>query len=257
MPSIDNLINQVDQIEKGEFPNAQEAVKTATEVVQRTWIDYASGVTVTYSKGTFVVRSVTGEYRRSIVEGLKYPALGDKLTGEVSSHAPHAESIEDGIPAFDMKKTHLDGPKAKTAEDGTKYITVPFRHQTPGHTILADAMPQAVYERAKTLAISRRNQLEAGGGKYVWGDRLEESHGGEKEKPHWSTGRYTGMVKMGEPPHTGYLTFRRLSENSLPEAWQHPGVEARPVSEAVKENTEEEVKELIKLGFELDLGGLV
>ena len=259
LPNLDSILDQLEKMERGSLPYTQEAVKTATEVVQRRWIDYISGVQVVYSGGTFRVRSVTGEYMRSVVDGLSYPALGDRLTGEVTSLSPHGRIVEDGIKPFDMKQTHLNGPKAKVGASGKKYVTVPFRHNVPGQGVTANAMPEAVYQKAKHLAVSRRNgalRTWWTGRKYTWGDRLPAADGGAKEKPHWSTGRYTGMVKAGAPGHSQYLTFRRLSENSPAEAWQHPGKEPRPVTEAVTENSRQEVIDLIRTGFEVDLATL-
>ena len=249
IPALDGVLRHLERMEQGELTDTQEAVRTSTELVQRTWLDMISGHTVTYSGGTFVVRSVTGEYRRSVVDGLSYPYNGDSLTGEVSATSPHAGYVERGIPAHDMKTTHLNGPRVQRGKDGSRYITVPFRHQTPGNNVLGSAMPQQVYEQAKQLAVSRR----ANGLQTHWGERLGEEHGGEREKGHWTTGRYTGMVKMGDSGHTSYMTFRRLSENSLPEAWRHPGVAPRPVTKALQEKAEPMVIDLIRTGFELDL----
>ncbi len=258
-PELEEIIKRIEAGEKGDLPYTQEAVKAGTELVQRTWINYISGHRVTYSGGSFIVRVVTGDYLRSVIQGVSYPALGDKLTGEVTSLSPHGRIVEEGVKPFDMKQTHLSGPKVKVSKDGSKYITVPFRHQVPGQTALADAMPRQVYEQAKRMAISRRNNILRKfftGRSYSWGDRLPREYGGEKEKPHWTTGRYTGMVKMTGRPHTSYLTFRRLSEKSKPEAWQHPGVDPRPVTQAVVENTQEEIIDLIRTGFEVDLVNL-
>ena len=256
LPDLDSILDEIEKMEKGSLPYTQEAVKAGTELVQRTWIDYISGHTVTYSGGIFVVRVVTGDYLRSIVNGLSYPALGDKLTGEVASLSPHGRIVEEGVKPFDMKQTHLSGSKVKVSKDGSKYITVPFRHQTPGSGVLANAMPKQTYEQAKRLAVSRRNNILKkwwSGRSYAWGDRMPREMGGQKEKPHWTTGRFTGMIKMTGKPHTSYLTFRRLSEKSKPEAWQHPGVEARPVTQAVVENTQDEIIDLIRTGFEIDI----
>lgn len=256
LPDLSAILNQLDKMEQGELPYTQEAVKAGTELVQRTWIDYISGHTVTYSGGTFVVRVVTGDYLRSVVNGLSYPALGDKLTGEVASLSPHGRIVEDGVKPFDMKQTHLSGAKVKLSKSGSRYITVPFRHQVPGHGVLASAMPKELYNTVKQMAISRRNNILREwwtGKKYTWGDRLPRESSEQKEKPHWTTGKYTGMVKMAGKPHTSYLTFRRLSEKSKPEAWQHPGVEARPVTQAVVENTRDEIIDLIRMGFEIDI----
>lgn len=257
-PNMNHILDELEKMGR-DLPYTQEAVKTSTEVVQRRWIEYASGARVVYSGGSFVVKSVSGEYMRSIVDGLSYPALGDKLTGEVTSLSKHGRIIEEGIKPFDMKTTHLNGAKTKTGKDGSRYVTVPFRHSTPGNSVAANAMPEQVYQNAKTLATSRKNGVIRSWydkNQYSWGGRLPSSKGGQREKPHWSTGRYTGMVKMGLSGHSQYLTFRRISENSPPEAWLHPGKEPRPVTEAVVENSRDEVIDLIRTGFELDLATL-
>jgi hypothetical protein len=127
LPNLSRILDELDKFGQ-ELPYTQEAVKTATEIVQRTWIDYISGQQVTYSGGTFRVNVVTGDYVRSIINGVSYPALGDKLTGEVTSLSPHANIVEEGIRPFDMKTTHLSGAKVKYAKDAP--VTLPFRSVT-------------------------------------------------------------------------------------------------------------------------------
>lgn len=249
LPEVSKIIQA---LSSNELPWTEKAVEESTNIIQRTWIDFASGVTVSYSGGTFRVRSVSGEYRRSIIDGIVYPVFGDKLTGEVTSLSPHGRFVEYGIRPYDMKQTHLSGSKVKISKKGTKYVTIPFRHNVPGQNAIGDAMPDQVYQQAKQMMYSRRYD----DGSYSWGDRLPSSLGGANEKPHWTTGKYTGMVKMGQPGHSQYLTFRRLSENSKPEAWRHPGTDPRPVTEAVSEKVKDQVISLIRTGFEVDLSNM-
>ena len=259
LPDVDRIIRQLEKMGGGELPYTQEAVKTAAEVIQRYWINFISGATVQYSGGTFKVNNVSGQYMRSVAEGLQYPMDGDKLTGGVVSLSPHGQIVEDGIKPFDMKQTHLKGAHVKVGKDGKRYITVPFRHNTPGSNTIGQAMPKDVYKHAMNLAISRRNGLLIhwyAAKKYEWGGRLSKALGGAIQRPHWTTGKYSGMVKMGNEGHSQYLTFRRLSENSKPEAWKHPGTKPRPVTEAVEEAAQDEVTQLIRTGFEVDLASL-
>jgi hypothetical protein len=185
------------------------------------------------------------------------------MTGEVFSTSPHRNFIEDGQPARDMKADLLASPKAKTNKEGKKWMTVPFRHGAPG-TQGIQAMPQNVYALAKQLGFSRRNGALKGlitGQKYTWNGRLKASPQGQRSHSGnhpgkgytWKSGQFSGMVKMGQRGHSQYLTFRRVSENSDPKSWQHPGVRPKPIREAVVENTREDVLELIRRGFEMDL----
>jgi hypothetical protein len=259
LPNLESIIKAVDSAASGSLQYTQEAVKSAlTDVVQRTWIEYASGVTVHYSGGTFVVHTVSGEYVRSIQEGLH---MTDSLTGEIVTTSPHGAIIESGVSAYDMKVGLLASPKAKHGKGGSTFITVPFRHGTPGTTTMAP-MPKATYKQAKQLGYSRKNDSLTSrmGTQYTWGGRLKNTSEGQRSKLvakgrnyTWKTGLFSGMVKMGKQNHSQYLTFRRVSSNSDPNSWQYPAVPARPIREAVIENTREEVLQLIRNGFEMDL----
>lgn len=260
LPNIDSVIKAYEKAGQGALPYTKEAIRTATEIIQRTWIEYASGVTVSYSGGTFKINVVSGEYIRSIQDGVRFP---DDLTGEVFTEIPYASIIEEGQRARDMKPALLASSKAKVSKKGTRFITVPFRHGTPD-TLTLPPMPKHIYEQAQQLAYSRvNNKLVAffTRRKYTWGGRLPDTDEGMRThvQPHagagytWKSGKYSGMVRMGNKRHSQYLTFRRVSENSDPASWQHPGVKPRPVTEAVAENTKEEVLNLIRRGFELDL----
>lgn len=261
LPSLDNILQAVERAGRGDLKFTKDAVRSATvDLVQRTWIEYASGVQVTYSGGTFRVNSVTGEYMRSIQDGLRFP---EDLTGEVFTTSPHASIIEDGIDPYDMKPGLLASPKAKRNKDGSKYITVPYRHGTPG-TVGMPSMPKNVYAMANKLGFSRRNSAIKAlftGRKYEWNGRLKEQPQGQRSHfgSHpgsgytWKSGQYSGMVRAGGKGHSQYLTFRRVSENSDPKSWQHPGVSPRPIREAVVENTRADVLALIRRGFEMDL----
>lgn len=267
LPNLDTIITNLEEAENAsgrKLPYTKEAVRAATtDLIQRTWIQYASGAFVTYSGGTFRINTITGEYVRSIQDGLRFR---EDLTGEVFTTSPHGVIIEKGQRARDMKPGLLASPRAKTNKEGKRYITVPFRHGTPG-TVGLPPMPKEVYSAAKNLAYSRREQgLSSSNKQYVWGGRYKQ--GVERDAqygmrvhiaPHpgagyqHRSGIYEGMVRMGKGRHTQYLTFRRVSENSDPRSWQHPGVPPRPIREAVIENTREEVLQLIRRGFEMDL----
>lgn len=261
LPNLDGIIKSVEEAGRGNLPYTREAVKAAlTDVIQRTWIEYASGATVSYSGGSFVVHVVSGEYVRSIQEGFKMDA--DQLSGEIVTTSKHGAIIEDGITAYDMKQGLLNSQKAKVAKDGSRYITVPFRHGTPGAATIP-SMPKHIYKEAKQLGYSRRNgglKGQSMGRSYTWGGSLKSSSEGQRSKilPNgqrytWKAGQFSGMVRMGKQNHSQYFTFRRISTKSDPNSWQYPGVPPRPIRAAVIENTREEVLQLIRNGFEMDL----
>jgi hypothetical protein len=264
LPNMNSVLQAVEKAGQGDLPHTKQAVRAATtDLIQRTWLQYAQGATVHFSGGTFKVNSITGAYVRSIQDGVRFP---DDLTGEVFTTSPHGSIIEKGIKPFDQKRALLNSPKAKRNKDGGRYITVPFRHGTP-NTVGLTPMPANVHAIAQNLGFSRRNGLLKSmwtQQRYSWGGKLGKSAQGQRSQIGgarqengrgytWKTGMYSGMVRMGRPGQTQYMTFRRVSDNSDPRSWQHPGVKPRPIREAVVENTREDVLQLIRSGFEMDL----
>ncbi len=167
------------------------------------------------------------------------------LVGEL----PNA--IENGKAPFDMKPGLLAGPNAKRTKAGKRYNTVPFRHGTPGTTgkRVGTPMPftgvnakgkqtSMIYTEARKLSPS----VEGVGGKTVWGGRAGDFGGfGIKTQPavkggrpgayKWKFSPYAGMVKIAKTykkaTQNQYATFRRVSDNSDPNSWWHPGIKAK------------------------------
>ncbi|WP_311080957.1 hypothetical protein [Paenibacillus polymyxa] len=258
LPALDDIIARLSNGQR--LPYTRTAVQAATtELVQATWIQYASGAQVSFSGGNFRVGVQTGDYVRSIQDGLRFP---DDLTGEVFTTSAHGAAIESGQDARDLKPSLLASPKAKTGANGKKYITVPFRHGTPGAATMP-TMPKSIYTQARSLSFSRvLSPLPTRS--YSWGGRIKEDDTGKRshvgEHPGagytWKAGKYQGLVKMGQPGHTQYLTFRRLSENSSKKSWMRPAIKPKPIRQAVIENTREQVQDMIVQGFQQDLAAM-
>ncbi|MGF6354068.1 hypothetical protein ABIE27_001978 [Paenibacillus sp. 4624] len=258
LPALDHILANLSKGRR--LPYTRAAVQAATmDLIQETWIQYASGAQVSFSGGSFRVGVQTGDYVRSIQAGLRFP---DDLTGEVFTTSPHGAAIEDGQAAKDMKPGLLGSSKAKTGAKGKKYITVPFRHGAPRTSTMA-AMPKSVHAQAKKLQVSRVTTALPTR-TYSWGGRIQKDDTGKRSHmgAHpgagytWKTGKYQGLVKMGRPGQEQYLTFRRLSEDSSPKSWMRPTIKPKPIRDAVLENTREQVQEMIVQGFQQDLAAM-
>jgi hypothetical protein len=255
------------------LPHTSAAVGEATELAQREWMHAASGVDVSFAGKTFRVRRRTGAYARSIQDGLEYPADGEPLRGRVTASSDHAEAIERGSPARDMKDGLLAGPRARISKTGQRYTIIPFRHNTPTASATGQPMPAEVYKQAKKLAYTQvvgTKQEKNADGKMV--TRNVYSHGGQlnvgqgigwrsriqpqgHEHTH-AVSIFHGMVRMGSPKQSSFMTFRVVSEASPPNSWWSPAIEPRPVSEAVAEGVQERAVLMVRRGFELDLQSL-
>lgn len=136
----------------------------------------------------------------------------DKNEIDKSSKKPlsmFVDMTEEGVSPWSIKDALLESKKAKTNAKGLKYIIIPFRWRTPNkgqkhRSQFTDVMPQNVYKMIK------------GGG------RLPKDE---------SLGYMAGMVKYEKKHHSGYYTFRAISEKS--EGWQHPGKVSVPVYKRV------------------------
>lgn len=152
-----------------------------------------------------------------------------------------ALAIEEGKGAWDEKPFFANSPKRKTKMGGGWYLTVPFRHATPGAVAEAGAfksvLPQEIYDIAKNNGGRgvRANQLPS---QYqVLGVRGEVRTAAGAVVPAYThkAPQYQGLVRIeisstgkeAERGRGGYFTFRRVSDKSDPHSWYHPGFEAR------------------------------
>jgi hypothetical protein len=161
--------------------------------------------------------------------------------------------LENGWGGGDMKPFLLKGRSAKQGVNGP-YATVPIRHGAPGGSgragapmgsqevkrgmsrTQAEMLGKNIHREAKKLAATTSHS-SAG---TTWGKRLDARVSGRLGAPkhqNATTGAphksdlYSGMVKSQKTykkaTQNQYITFRRVSMNSDPGSWVHPGIDAR------------------------------
>ena len=177
-------------------------------------------------------------------------------------------AIENGKAPFDMKPGLLNGPHSKLGKNG-RYNTVPFRHGTPGTTgkRVGEPMPitghtptgcptSLIYVAAKKLKPS----VEGSAGSTTWGGRTGDFGGygirtklpvksGRPAPYTWKSSPYASMYKIAKTYNSAtqnqYVTFRRVSSNSDPASWWHPGIKARRLVNQVGDYMNDIVKRII------------
>jgi hypothetical protein len=168
----------------------------------------------------------------------------------VSSDNDAVAGLENGVPAVDMKLWPATSPRAKVTAKGTKFLTIPFRHNTPGSTATAPAMPRSVYDAARGLGAAqitgRKLRVNAHGDpvpayRYLWSSSLSAGHA-PKLKPEHRTDPYAGMVRMETSTKgkksSAYLTFRTLSGNSPAGSWIIPAKPAQYIAQDLAERAQ-------------------
>jgi len=148
--------------------------------------------------------------------------------------------IEQGIDSFDMKDGFLNGPNAKQGRDGKRYNTIPFSVGTPGalqENFNGGIMPEEVYSVAKQKNANQPVQ------KSDLPKQFREPQKKQIQLPQsksfveyqHKTSIYEGISKTKDSVtgQTSYKSFRRVSDNSDPASFIHPGIDAHHIGEKV------------------------
>lgn len=210
-------------VDKAVFPLLHQAVNAIGKQTAYNW-----------QESVYKAKLWSGE-KDAYAKSISWTMTGD-FSGVVTATYKYAEDIESGRPARDLKRMLNTSNKVRVTSKGTRFLYIPFRHNTPGNNALASAMPQDVYDLAKNMQASmitgqttRKSGLNAMDIKtkqfltvpqntYKWGDRLPAGLAA-KLKPHHKSDPYAGMVKFdtntpGGSKSSQYLTFRTMSEKS-------------------------------------------
>jgi hypothetical protein len=218
----------------------------AQDNLKSTSKDYIAGLRIEGIKGSRAVIS--------LVDGTP---PGNRIPG----------MIEQGFKGGDMRGWMFNGPRAKTAKAGHKYLSVPFRHGVPGTTgrNVGRAMPPSIHRAAQklTATLSRPGPAVGGatGRTTIYGKRLHPTADGvgpkargilnHKEKPWHATSIYMGMIRKEKTYETDtqgqYTTFRTISQKVIRgardentgealEHWRHPGIRPRHFARATQKH---------------------
>lgn len=223
-------------VDRTVFPLVAQAVRAIAQEAQLNWME-----AVKNSKLWSVEKNA---YYNSIE--IRYPT---DLSAEVFTRYTYAAEIETGRPPRDLKLMLNTSSKVRRTKDGRRFLVIPMRHNTPGNTALAPAMPSSIYALAKDMKlssvtgegmrpsgevtnlspkkgmsaahkqapflsnISTKKTFMVPSNSYSYGHRLRSAD--LKHESKLNQRRYAGMLRMNES--TGgsmYLTFRVMMEGS-------------------------------------------
>lgn len=172
--------------------------------------------------------------RAEYLLGLQFDSIvmpyDSPLSGAVVLKGKLPNMIENGWNQFDMKIGFSNSPRIKKKKDGGWYLTIPYRHMTPGAYMYGNAMPKDVYGVAKKL---NPYQSGAGNTSLNWQSPAGKSWTGYQHKTNY----YNGMVRIVKSyqraTQSQYMTFRRVSDKSDPMSWWHPGYHGAHIAESL------------------------
>lgn len=171
------------------------------------------------------LRSTRAEYVNSIVVNKeRYNIATVELMGVVPN------MVEQGASPFDMKVGFEKSSKKTTKLDGGWYLTIPFQHAISGSVgeQFSSVMPDNVTNEARKLkpkeSMTMGKLPESAQGKGFRPKIVMESKAFAEYK-HKSA-KYEGLTKSQKKGHSGYTTFRRVSDKSDDDSWIHTGMPA-------------------------------
>jgi hypothetical protein len=187
-----------------------------------------------------------------------YSASSGADVFEVQLVGKMPNNFEFGMESFDMKEIRpgwLGGKKAKTAKDGSKYATIPFKHST-GNSPRFDYTGKA---KEANLKMHLRNAVRNYGlNRMVRAASGAVKEGAVKRIPNnaavhnYLSGltRYQvttrGTTQGGLPRGSSQLmTFRRISTKSDPESWIHPGLDGANILPMVESWVDQQMDKII------------
>lgn len=169
--------------------------------------------------------------------------------------------IESGANAFDMKEGFKNSKYVKRTipvynakgglirPGGEWYLTIPFRHGTPGivgQAGFANEMPQEIYDimvhRARGVALKKHEIPEPYDVPKSRAAILDENGKTLFAEYKHKSSIFEGLTKRSaaynKVVQNTYGTFRRAGENSDPDSWIHKGIKAHNLAEKAIKQTD-------------------
>lgn len=253
---LQELHARLSLISENALPATSSAVRAGALIARETWRGFATGGAL--PGVTEKLKRPQGGYARSI---------RSRQTGafeyEIYSDSKVAAWIENGTSDIDdMRKTHLNGPKARMSAAGYPYLIVPFQWGTGNGSIRSG--PKNIVPKSLVAAMRNTNFKSS----KVTGKYLESNNHGNKVSRYtysWgnrvhSDGNSDGMVRFDQSGgsnkrYGGYFTFRIISANPKSSGgWSRKGMPARHVTRAVSEAVRNDINKLVESGIREDLG---
>lgn len=237
------------------IPGVRQAIRDAMAKIPSIAIDRIS------QRANAVLHTTAPMYNRGLTEPGSISVSGDTVTIALVGAFPNA--LETGFEAFDIKAGLLRHA-TRFSKQGLPYVDVPFRHgMTPGGTSNMQSAPADV-RKAMTQAVWRaqaalRRQGASAVDVATASARLRQTTPGREFDRTLMIGGQgvTTRVKHRQGIHddllrtavyghgkaiSTYRTFRRVSANSDPLAWWHPGFHGVKIFDKIAPTLEADVK---------------
>lgn len=171
--------------------------------------------------------------RMDYLMGLSSVKMEGSTKGRIDLVGAFPIMTETGYSGFDIKDGFKNSPKRKKKKNGW-YLTIPYRHYTNSSS--PTGMPPEIMKNAKKLG--DRETLKEALVREL-GFEPQTSFTGYK----WKNSKYDNLQRIiktypSGKVHSTYMTFRRVSNNTDPKAWQHPGYRGLKAMDTIERKSE-------------------
>lgn len=146
--------------------------------------------------------------------------------------------IEDGASSWDMKSGFEKSSKKTQKADGGWYLTIPFRYATTeaiGESmVFSGKLPKEVQKVAKKVAPAAVALQDLP--KQYQKIGLNKTSGYKHKFNIYEGLSKRNIASTQNEKRSGYMNFRRVSDNSDDGSWQHPGFEAKKFMETTMDS---------------------
>ncbi len=211
-------------------------------------------------------KKLRGSSQAEYIKGLSSPdsVQLDESSAVVRLVGEFPTAIETGSPSFSIKDAMLKSGKVKLSAEGKPYIDVPFRHGTEEDAKNIQGMPKGIASSMKSAVQQAHSALVSGGLSEVaarmvptraqkrtkgrqFSKTLQPS--GQKILVQHKRGIYDDMIRVpkmyAKAIQSTYMTIRRISQNSSPSSWIHPGFKPANIFDAVVSEVQKAAPQII------------
>lgn len=170
------------------------------------------------------LHSTRSEYRRAIFT--EQPDDFSMVFGMTPTKSKLAMMLEEGANQYDIKDGFANSDKKHINKDGSGwYLTIPFRWATSEAVaesmVFSNQMPKEIEKLVKTTG----RPLKLSDLPNQYRDLRTSSVGYQHRASIYEGLTRTDISSTTNEKRGGYFTFRRVSDKSEANSWQHPGFE--------------------------------
>lgn len=142
-PDIAGIAREAETaIDEHVLPLLSQAVNAVAQETRNRWMESVHRAKLWSGEKDAYAQSIT--YR-----------MTGPFSAVVESDYKHAQDIETGRPAYDLKRMLDTSHKVRRSTRGRRILIIPFRHNIPGANAIGQQMPEQIYEIARNLTPSR------------------------------------------------------------------------------------------------------